>query len=39
MRYRKRIRRGRSGRIFRRTASRVHRKNLRRRIMRGGYRL
>lgn len=36
---RKRISRRRSVRNFRRTASRIHRRNLRGRVARGGYRL
>lgn len=36
---RKRLSKKRSKRLFRRTASRVHKKNLKRRIYRGGYRL
>lgn len=36
---RKRLSRRRSVRNFRRTASRVHRRNLRRRVARGGYRM
>lgn len=36
---RTRLTKKRSRRIFRRTASKVHKKNLRRRVYRGGYRL
>lgn len=36
---RKHLSRRRSRRLFRRTASKVHRRNLRRKLSRGGYRL
>ena len=39
MAYRRKMRKGRSKRLFRKTAQRTHEKNAPRRIMRGGYRL